>query len=174
MTEEEEFEFRLRYEQEQAQQAPEQRGPLNPVGEAIAAIGTGAVAAPLSGVAGTAGAILPGPQGQGAEWARQVQEGLTYQPRTQQGKEALEAVSYVPEKFAQGADWLGGVVTDATGSPEHGVAATLAPNAIALALGARGMTSKPKPVNPNITEAFDAGMKLTPTQADRGFVMKGL
>lgn len=154
--------------------APE-RSPLNPVGETITHLGTGAVAAPISGYAGLLGSILPGPQGQGADWQRQTQEALTYQPRTQQGKEATAAVTYLPEKFAQGTDWLGGAVTDLTGSPELGVAANLAPNAALLMLGVRGMRPSVKAIETTpVTEAFDAGFKLTPTQAGRGIVPKAL
>jgi hypothetical protein len=154
----------------------EKRSVLNPVGEAIATLGTGAVAAPMSGLIGTAGALLPGPQGQGADWARQIQ-GLAYQPKTQQGKDAVAAISYIPEKFAQGATWLGEQVTDLTGSPEHGVAATLAPHAVALALGGRGMLKKPSvapATKTPVSEAFEAGYRLTPTQAERGIVPRAI
>jgi hypothetical protein len=169
MTESEEFEFRLRLERERSQEKPF----LNPVGEGVAAVGTGALAAPMSGLVGMAGAVLPGPKGQGAEWARQIQE-LAYQPKSKGGRDAMAAISYLPEKFAQGADWLGGKVTDLTGSPEHGVAANLAPNAAALMFGRRALTRKPAPASPNLTEAFASGYTLTPTQAGRGIVHKAL
>src|SRR5260221_602904 len=43
---------------------------------------TSMVSTPLSGFAGIAGAVLPGPQGQGSNWVGKVQDALTYEPRT--------------------------------------------------------------------------------------------
>ena len=156
---------------------------LNPIGEGIAHVGTSALLAPLSGFLGLAGAALPGPQGQGADWASKVQ-GLAYQPKTQMGKESVKAFSYLPEKIAQGFDWLGGKATDLAtekgASPEvaaaAGTAATVIPNAALLALGGRGITNpaKPKALAPHVQEAFDAGLNLTPVQAGSGFVPETL
>ena len=159
------------------------RQPLtDPVGvvrgasEAMLNFGTGAVAAPLSGYAGILGSVLPGPQGQGADFAKQAQESLTYQPRTQRGRDATAAVTYLPEKFAQGTHWLGEQVTDLTGSPEHGVAANLLPNAVLLALGGRGILKKPTPpaAKTPVVEAFNSGYNLTPTQAEMGIVPRAM
>jgi hypothetical protein len=51
------------------------------------------IAEPLSGLAGIAGTLLPGPQGQGAEWVNDVQEALTYVPRTEHGQRALSGLA---------------------------------------------------------------------------------
>lgn len=59
----------------------------------LATAASGAVAAPLAGAAGIAGAVLPGPEGQGAEWAKKTQSALTYQPRTRIGKLAADIAS---------------------------------------------------------------------------------
>src|SRR5882672_7492474 len=64
---------------------------------------TGTIAAPISGFAGIAGSLLPGPEGQGAAWARKTGSALTYEPRTTGGKNAMEAISYPFQKLAEGA-----------------------------------------------------------------------
>ena len=48
-----------------------------------------AVAFPASGLAGLAGAVLPGPPGQGAEFVRQTQETIGGQPFTAAGRAAI-------------------------------------------------------------------------------------
>jgi hypothetical protein len=151
-------------------------GVVGGVSEAILNLGTGALAAPIAGGAGILGSILPGPQGQGAELVGKVQQALTFQPRTQQGQEAQAAVSYLPEQFAKGADWVGGKVTDVTGSPAAGTAANVAINAVPLLLGKRALTAKPAAPTAKtpITEAFESGYKLTPTQAERGIIPRAL
>lgn len=145
-------------------------GKLNPVGDAIVSLGTGALATANSGLVGLAGSVLPGPEGQGADWARQTQEAMTYQPKTPEGRSAVDAISYLPGKVAEGLDWAGGETAEATGSPAIGTAVPVAANAALLALGGRGAKPLPKPV----AEAFDAGFQLTPTQAGRGQVPRAL
>lgn len=179
LSETEELEM-LRLQKEKAMaQIPQSEAPgtssLNPVGQAIAYMGTSALLAPFSGFSGMAGAALPGPQGQGADWASRIQN-LAYQPKTKLGQEAVKAAEYVPGKIAQGIDWLGGATTDATKSPLLGMAAAVVPNAALLALGGRNITNpaKPKPPAPAVAEAFEAGYKLTPTQADAGAIPKML
>jgi hypothetical protein len=77
---------------------------------------------PLSGLAGIAGSILPGPEGQGSAWTRGVQNRMTYEPRTSGGQAATEAVTYPFRKIGEAADWAGGQTTDLTGSPAAGAA----------------------------------------------------
>ncbi len=88
--------------------------------EPLLHLGTGAVAGPLSGLAGIAGAILPGKEGQGAEWASKVGHAATYEPVTQGGKTATGAITYPLQLLAEGADRAGGAVSDFTGSPALG------------------------------------------------------
>lgn len=95
---------------------------LNPGGEAAANLATGTVAAPVSGLAGIAGAVLPGPPGQGAEWQRKTQEALTYQPRSEMGKSVAGLMAAPFTALANVADYAGGKVTDVTGSPALGAA----------------------------------------------------
>mgnify|MGYP001558054988 CR=1 FL=1 len=83
---------------------------------------SGAVAAPLSGLAGIAGTVMPGPEGQGAEWTRKVGDALSYQPRTQGGQTATEAVGYPFRKLGEGANWAGEKTAELTDSPAAGAA----------------------------------------------------
>src|SRR3990167_4564587 len=91
---------------EPQQQSPEQASPESPsdqlfggsasqnltnlagaAAEPLMTMGSGAVTMPLSGLAGILGSVLPGPQGQGQQWAEKIQSG-TYQPKTTGGKNA--------------------------------------------------------------------------------------
>jgi hypothetical protein len=85
---------------------------------------SGAIATPLAGLAGLAqGAKNLFSEGMpAADRVRQVQEGLTYQPQTMQGQAGTDAVSYLPTKYAEGADLIGANVADASGSPAVGAA----------------------------------------------------
>lgn len=56
-------------------------------------IASSMVAEPLSGLVGIAGTILPGPQGQGADWVNRTQEALTYTPRTEGGMQNLQGLA---------------------------------------------------------------------------------
>ena len=107
---------------------------LNPGGEAVANIASGMAAAPVSGFAGLAGAALPGPQGQGADWQRKTQEALTYEPRSEMGKTVAGAIAYPFTKLAEGAEKVGGAITDVTGSPALGTVANVALQAIPAAI----------------------------------------
>lgn len=146
---------------------------LNPVGEGVAAFGSAALTAPLSGLAGIAGALFPGSQGQGADWVKQIQQ-LAYQPRTPEAQQAVSTLSYLPGKLSQAADWLGGQVTDVTGSPTLGTAARVLPDAAMTLAGGKMLTAKPTQVSPSVSDAFSAGFKLTPMQAERGLVQQML
>lgn len=117
----EEFEFRARAEKEaETRKTPKQM--LNPVGEGIAALTSGAVAGPVSGIAGLAGAMLPGPQGQGAEWAKNTQEALTYQPKSPEAQQAVGAITSPFRKLSELSTKGGEYFTDLIG-PKTGTAA---------------------------------------------------
>lgn len=85
-----------------------------PAAELVAHAATSSVAAPLAGLAGIAGTILPGPQGQGANWVEGVQQALTYQPRTEAGQAVQKAGSFLPGLIEKGADVAGQVASDVT------------------------------------------------------------
>lgn len=103
--------------------------------EAGLSLATGAVGSSIAGLAGLAGSVLPGPEGQGAEFVRKVQEATTYQPRTTLGRKEMEIATYLPEQLAKGADWAGGKVTDITGSPLAGTVVNTALQAAPQILG---------------------------------------
>src|SRR5690606_6590914 len=95
---------------------PSQRG-MAAVPEAVAAMATGAAAAPIAGLAGLFSAPFTDDAGGVVE---RVQGALSYQPRTQVGQGMTGAVAYPFEKLAQGADVIGGGVARVTGSPALG------------------------------------------------------
>lgn len=68
---------------------------IGPVGmlEAGANLVSGGASSAIGGLAGLVGTMLPGPEGQGANLVRKIQEAGTYQPRTEAGKAAVEAIS---------------------------------------------------------------------------------
>lgn len=93
------------------------------IGEAGAQLVTGGIAAVPAGLGGLVRAVLPGEEGAGAEVTRKVQEALTYQPRTEAGKQAAGAVGRAFEVGAMGAPERGQAVLEATGSPAAAVLA---------------------------------------------------
>lgn len=93
----------------------------------------GAIAEPIAGLAGIAGAVLPGEEGQGAEWVRNVQEALTPTPSEETQRVGQAVSEYIPDV----AGYIGGQVLEATGSPELATIAHTAPEAIMQRLGLR-------------------------------------
>lgn len=81
-------------------------------GEAALQLGTGLVSTPLAGVAGIAGTLSPGKEGQGADWTEAVGKALTYAPRTGEGQTISNQLAYPFAKLAQGADFVGQKVAD--------------------------------------------------------------
>ena len=61
--------------------------------ETIGTIGSSMIAEPLSGLAGLGASVLPGEQGQGAEAVSATREALTLGPRTEAGKQQVQAIS---------------------------------------------------------------------------------
>lgn len=163
--------------------APSETSPISrdiPTGmrgglEAAASLASGTYAGPMSGIAGMVGAVLPGPQGQGADWQRQTQEALTYAPRTEMGRKSAEAAAYPFVKLSELAEKAGGAITDVAG-PEAGTATNVALNAIPLAVGgALPRTAKPVPKtlpNAALAEAADAGYFVTPTQVNKNILTR--
>ena len=146
---------------------------------------SGAVAAPVAGFAGLgtmAGRALGLTQRDPADVVNSVQSSMTYQPRTEAGQAVTNAVSYPFQKYAQGANWLGGKVTDLTGSPALGTAVDTGVQAIPMVLGARMGAARGANINvgsqlaPEAQEAVGAGLKLTPQQAGgtTGRLLEGL
>lgn len=131
----------------------EKRPPL----EILTSVGSRLVAGPAGLAAGTAGLVMPGPTGQGADWMEKTQNALTYEPR---GKDAQAAVDTVLAPFqwaGEKAQQAGQFVARTTDSPAAGAvtesAINMAPALVAA--GVRGMRPKAgKPV-PEMLSAED-------------------
>lgn len=142
------------------------RNLLGAATEPLAALTTGAVAGPLSGLAGMAGTMLPGPPGQGADWTHRVGNAMTYQPRSQGGKTALGAIAYPFEKIAQGADAAGGRVSDVAGPAAGAGTNALLQLIPQLLLGAGGRKVAPVKgemrASPEVQMLAQKGVTMTP------------
>lgn len=137
---------------------------LTGAAEMAAHAGTSMLATPLAGLAGIAGSLLPGPQGQGANAVEGVQSGLTYQPRSGGGRLLQKAGGLLPGLISKGADVAGQATADATGSPAAGAAVNTAIQ-MAPALLLRGRAGKMvENVNSRITAPARAARPAAPAQ----------
>ncbi|MCK5602188.1 hypothetical protein KAR91_09975 [Candidatus Pacearchaeota archaeon] len=111
--------------------------------EPAATLISGAIAEPIAGLAGLArAAFAPSPEAavqRGAETIAATREALTFQPRTEAGKEALRTVGGVLAPVGealQGVEtFLGDETFEATGSPALAAAAATIPTALIEAIG---------------------------------------
>lgn len=119
--------------------------------EALGSIGSGIVAEPVAGLAGVAGAILPGEQGQGAQWVDKTRQALTFNPRTATGQARLqdagEALSPIGEVIEGASQTLGDKTMAATDSPLLSAIAYTAPTALLEGLGVKGLRTATAPVS---------------------------
>lgn len=105
--------------------------------QALLALGTGAAAEPVAGVAGLYG-LLTGGLDKGARNVHATREALTYQPTRPEGLNELgEALRPIVEPVERAKSYLGDGVLDATGSPAAATAAYMAPEVLATLVGAR-------------------------------------
>jgi hypothetical protein len=132
--------------------------------DATASVASGAVAAPVSGLAGIAGAVLPGPQGQGADWQQRTQQALTHQPSTPGSQEIVDTATAPFTALANQADKAGGAVTDALG-PAAGAVVNTAIQAVPMAIG-RGV----KATRPLISKVMTRAAADAAANATRGSV----
>jgi hypothetical protein len=115
------------------------------LGETALTLGTGAIAAPVSGLVGAFGgltqALQPGDQtGRAARWQKGTQEALTYEPKTEAGKGMVEAVAKPFEYLEKGADIAGDVVGGSSPLAETTIKTILLSAPMTLLKGAK--TSK--------------------------------
>ena len=108
--------------------------------EPAATIASSIVAEPAAGIAGIVQSLNPfADEGAGADAVSATREALTYQPKTQSGKENLqsvgEALAPVGEMLQGAETALGDAAFNATGSPLLASAAASTPTAILEALG---------------------------------------
>ncbi|MCP3999403.1 MAG: hypothetical protein GY727_00615 [Gammaproteobacteria bacterium] len=111
--------------------------------ETIGTVGSSMIAEPIAGLAGIAQSINPfADEGAGAQAVQATREALTYEPRTEEGKEQLqsvgEALSPVGEVLEGVERGLGETVLEKTGSPELAAIAHSLPTAVLEAIGIKG------------------------------------
>lgn len=113
--------------------------------EAGAALASGAVAAPVAGLSGIGAAIAKAlglTDAEPADVIRKVQEAMTYEPKSETGKQGANFIAKPFELLAKGADKAGGAVTDVTGSPALGAAVNTGIQALPLAAGRIAKTAR--------------------------------
>jgi hypothetical protein len=160
---------------------------LNPVGEGVASLLSGAVATPIAGLAGLAASVLPGEPGAGTKTVARVQNALTYQPRSDAGKAVVGAVSAPFEALASVADKAGDAV--AGGGPLVSTAVNTAIQALPMIVGkgANAIKNSPRavaartieadlaaPIQAGRDAARAAGLVITPTEAGAGPIGESL
>jgi hypothetical protein len=130
--------------------------------EGAATMLSGAVAAPIAGIAGLADTLNPfAPEGAGAERVKQIQEDLTYQPRTKEGGQALEPVQAIGEKIGEFNEFIGDDTFEATGSPFLASIATALPEATLSLLGVKKGSSVQQASQNKATQAISKGVDKT-------------
>lgn len=97
----------------------------------------GAVAMPISGLAGLAGTVLPGPPGQGAAWQQATQQTIQGEPLTLGGKAAMQGMGMQMEPAIEAARAPGGRLAEA-GYPAAGAIVSGLPEATLAAISAPG------------------------------------
>ena len=102
---------------------------------------TGAVAEPLAGISGLAHSAIGG-QRAGLDAIKSVKEGFTYKPRTEEGKENLQAIGGalepVGKALSKAERFLGEKTLEVTGMPELAAIAHSLPTAALEIIGFKG------------------------------------
>lgn len=114
--------------------------PLGGLGETAATLATGGVAMPVAGIAGLVSAPFVGAD-RAAQVIQRLQDALTYRPRGFEGQQVSQAASAPFEFVADAAEYAGGEVAEATGSPAAGAGVNAIMQA-APALLARGRVGR--------------------------------
>lgn len=161
--------------------------PLQGPAEAIGGLAMSLPVAAASGIAGLAGAALPGPQGQGAAWVEKTQQALTPKMETKVGQFLTDIASWPMEKLAEFSKYLGNKTLDATGSPLAATAVETAIQAAPLGLmkaplgesaktaaERAGAKSRNSLVDAAAVNAKDAGYVLPPTQVNPSYANKAI
>lgn len=137
--------------------------------ENMLGFGTAAVAEPVSGIAGLVGG---GDVSERAQRIQDVQQGMTYQPRSQQGqaiqRNVGEALQPVGEAIQGTERFLGDTTMDITGSPEMAAAAATIPTAALELIGLKGARRAKRATPSNITPEQSPRLKRTDIAATRG------
>lgn len=138
--------------------------------EPAATMVSGAIAEPVAGIAGLAKTITTGAEA-GAETIGQIQEAMTYQPRTEAGKRGMRAIGEtlgpVIEPVGEAVQAVGDIAYRA-GGPIAGAGVVTALAAIPELLGLKGSRAAKKMAARNIlqrtdpTDLFDEAGKFKP------------
>lgn len=124
---------------------------------------TGAIAEPISGYVGMAA---------GADAVGAIQKALTYQPRSESGKQIQEgvgeALAPVGEAITGTEDFLGESALEATGSPALAAAAATLPTAAMELLGLKGARKVKRAAPKNITPERPPALPETGIRATAG------
>lgn len=150
--------------------------------EPAATMITGAIAEPIAGIAGLATLPVTGlPEGTGADVVSKVREALTYQPRSEAGKEALASVgeTLAPVgEFIEGAErFLGDATLKATGSPTLAAAAATIPTAAMELIGLKGvgrLAKGSKQAGPNAKDIEKAIAQSVPDPEQLKSISRGV
>jgi len=142
--------------------------------EQVASLASGALAAPLSGIAGIAQTLNPfAEEGAGARAVQSTQEALTFQPRTEAGRSDLAitggALSGIPDIGKA----MGDFTMELTGSPIASTIAASTPTAIGEALGI-GALRRLRPGTKLLTPAGRPTLALEKVLDKQGLVFDNL
>lgn len=114
--------------------------------EPVAQMVTGSVGSAVGGLAGFADVIRGKSAEEATKTIQDIQQAMTYQPRTEAGKTLSQAIAYPFEKASEGLGWVGGKIGGAFGDEAAGeaigesaipVAATLLGARPAMAVGSK-------------------------------------
>ena len=139
--------------------------------DAAASIATGTAAQVAGGLAGLGDLAWTRNPTDAAQTVQRVENAFTYQPRTSGGQAVKHLVSLPFAELAKGANWAGGKVASLTGSPLVGALANAGIQGLPMLAGAELPELRAAPadvgpdVAPEVAAAREAGIKLTPTQA---------
>lgn len=141
--------------------------------EAVLKLATGAVAAPTAGLAGV-GAVLTG-NPHPEDVVEKVQHAMTYEPRTEAGQDISKVIGYLPEKLAQGADYVGEAASNAgkkLGFPKTGAAVGAAINTAIQAVPALVTKGVAKYRAGAAADAATDAATTTPEEAAKAYVAR--
>jgi hypothetical protein len=146
--------------------------------EPMMSMASGAVAQPVAGLAGIGAGIgnaLGVTNTPAADVVEKVQGGMTYNPRTQGGKDAMSVLGLPGELLHKAGGAAGEGLADATGSPLLGTIAQTAIEGGGNILGGKlgkeaaktpGLPAKP--IAPEVRQLADKGVTMTPGQIKGG------
>ncbi|WP_444897890.1 hypothetical protein [Microbulbifer sp. SSSA005] len=147
--------------------------------EVLGAVGSSILAEPVSGLAGIVQALNPwATQGAGSRTVEATRDFLTYEPRTDIGKDKLNAIAGYIEPVGKALEYvetgLGDATYDATESPVLSAGATTVPTAIleALSVGLAKGAARVKRATPENVKTELSKLGVDPAQLSDEAVLK--